>query len=382
VATSTPTQLAPPPQPPSSTLPPPLPSTWPVPQSIGVRLVAYLIDLVIAGIVATIAAGVTLVVAGGPDAITPGSRLLLDVVIWAVSFSYFFLLEGGTGKTAGKAILGLRVVRAAEPWRTTWGGALLRNVLRPVDFIFFGLPGIALIGTTARRQRLGDMAGKTVVVKHLPWNQVPWQFAPAYPGLMPCPLCGGPIWVGMTVCNHCGAYWVPDAQSHDAGSPVQGFEGQPLADETLDQAAALSPSSVPAAPSPSSAPPSVPAAPPAEPPDPAPARDELLALLHDDDGWVRCLAARELVAQDPTDVAAASAALDSCDPLMRLRLVDLLARQPGPASEPLLAHLSSDRNGEVAEQAQGALRFVRSQSQPDWPGPARPPAPAPPTPGP
>jgi uncharacterized RDD family membrane protein YckC len=305
-----------------------LPSTWPVPQSIGVRLLAYLIDLVIIAVGSSVAAGVIVAAAGGPSAVSPDARLLVDLVLWSLGFLYFFLFEGGVGKTAGKAILGLRVVRVADPWRTTWGGAFLRTLLRPVDFILLGLPGVALIGATASRQRLGDMAGRTLVVKLKPWHEVPWQFAPAFPGLMPCPLCGRPMWVGMTVCNHCGAYWVPAAPQQAAAAPIASAATQsgPLAR--------------------------------------VPARDELLALLHDDDAWVRCLAVRELVAQDPADIDTAGPALDSCDPLLRLRLVDLVARDPDPASDPLLVRLCGDRNSEVADQAQGALRYVRSLQSP------------------
>ncbi len=192
-------------------MPPPLPSTWPVPQSVGIRLGAFLIDVVIYFVASFVIGFVYGAAVYDPYGPTPDAHTGLRILIYAFLFLYFFVLQGAFGATAGQAILGLRVVRAADPWKTSWGGAFVRTLLLPVDLFFFGLVGILTVVSSAKRQRIGDMAGRTVVVKKLPWHRVPWKFAPVMPGLMPCPICHGPIWSGMTVCNHCGARWVPDA---------------------------------------------------------------------------------------------------------------------------------------------------------------------------
>ena len=78
---------------------------------------------------------------------------------------YFVLLEGLSGVTFGKWIVGLRVVRVDGSAPGLIKG-LLRNVLRIVD----GLPalsilGIVLIVATAERTRFGDLIAGTRVVK-------------------------------------------------------------------------------------------------------------------------------------------------------------------------------------------------------------------------
>jgi uncharacterized RDD family membrane protein YckC len=98
---------------------------------------------------------------------------LQDARIWeiglgwlALEFVYHFVLEWAWGTTIGKWILGLRVTEL-DGSRLTFRGALLRNLLRPIDAqVPFGLIlGIALILRTRRGQRLGDLAGRTVVVR-------------------------------------------------------------------------------------------------------------------------------------------------------------------------------------------------------------------------
>ena len=87
-------------------------------------------------------------------------------VLWVAGvFLYYFLTEALTGRTLGKAVLGLRVVRADDgsdpsPWAIAG-----RTVLRVVDAlpIFYGL-GAFVILVNPSRQRIGDLAARTVVV--------------------------------------------------------------------------------------------------------------------------------------------------------------------------------------------------------------------------
>jgi uncharacterized RDD family membrane protein YckC len=84
----------------------------------------------------------------------------------AVQIVYHGLFEWlSDGQTPGKRLLGLRVVReGGQP--LDMAAALMRNLLRPIDFlpVFFGL-GVALALLTARTQRLGDMLACTVVIR-------------------------------------------------------------------------------------------------------------------------------------------------------------------------------------------------------------------------
>lgn len=90
--------------------------------------------------------------------------LILCIVILVVYHSYYVLFESESGQTPGKKVLGLRVV-TLEGGRITRRQALIREVLRwYVDIIFF-LPAFISIYSTVRRQRVGDIFAKTMVVQ-------------------------------------------------------------------------------------------------------------------------------------------------------------------------------------------------------------------------
>jgi uncharacterized RDD family membrane protein YckC len=88
----------------------------------------------------------------------------LCIAFLLVMVLYFVLLEGLTGVTLGKWIVGLRVERVGGG-RPGLARGLMRTVLRLVD----GLPvlnivGIILIATSAERARFGDRVAGTRVV--------------------------------------------------------------------------------------------------------------------------------------------------------------------------------------------------------------------------
>jgi uncharacterized RDD family membrane protein YckC len=86
------------------------------------------------------------------------------VALFVVVLAYYIVLEAVQGKTVGKMILGLRTVREdGQPM--TWGTSAARNVLRIVDGLFFYLVGFIVAMTNAKRQRIGDMLAKTIVVQ-------------------------------------------------------------------------------------------------------------------------------------------------------------------------------------------------------------------------
>jgi uncharacterized RDD family membrane protein YckC len=86
---------------------------------------------------------------------------------WAVLFlgiGYYVLCESASGATLGKRIVGIRVVDE-DGDHITFGAAVVRNLLRLVDGLFFYVVGALFALTSARGQRLGDRAAHTVVVR-------------------------------------------------------------------------------------------------------------------------------------------------------------------------------------------------------------------------
>lgn len=125
----------------------------------GIRAVAVIIDFVV-----WVAIGYVIAVATGS---TTGSGFDLEglpAVLWFLSFfAYYIVLEGQFGQTVGKWAVGLTVVReSGNP--IDYRDALVRNVLRIVDGLFFYLVGAILVYRSETNQRLGDSVGNTVVV--------------------------------------------------------------------------------------------------------------------------------------------------------------------------------------------------------------------------
>lgn len=102
--------------------------------------------------------------AGGAGFALEGAAAMLYMAIgFALWLGYYTYLEGTSGATIGKRILGLQVVRL-DGGKIDMRQALIRNLLRIVDGFFTYLVGAVLIWTSPTRQRLGDrIAGTTVV---------------------------------------------------------------------------------------------------------------------------------------------------------------------------------------------------------------------------
>jgi uncharacterized RDD family membrane protein YckC len=138
-------------------------------QGVGVRLAAQAVDaafLLLVFILVSYAA--YLVMAGAGEFAIVGeepSSLPFWVAFLSGSFLYYWIGEGVWGRTLGKRLFDLRVVRA-DGAPAGLGRALVRTLLRPVD----ALPaayvlGACVIWLTRRDQRLGDLAAGTVVVR-------------------------------------------------------------------------------------------------------------------------------------------------------------------------------------------------------------------------
>jgi uncharacterized RDD family membrane protein YckC len=94
---------------------------------------------------------------GGPAAIV----VLLTT---AVALVYFVLMEGIAGATLGKMALAVRVVRR-DNVAPDLAAALVRNLLRIIDGIAVYLVGLIAALLSPLRQRFGDRAAGTIVVR-------------------------------------------------------------------------------------------------------------------------------------------------------------------------------------------------------------------------
>jgi uncharacterized RDD family membrane protein YckC len=132
---------------------------------LGSRIGAALIDALLLGLLLVLAAfGVFGLVDRFPDpmlAIGIGWLVLMVMVI-----GYFVAFEAlNDGRTPGKAAFSIRVV-GIDGSPVGFGASMVRNLLRLVDlFPLFPLLGPIAILASDSNQRLGDMAGRTVVIR-------------------------------------------------------------------------------------------------------------------------------------------------------------------------------------------------------------------------
>jgi uncharacterized RDD family membrane protein YckC len=135
---------------------------------LGSRFLAYAVDLALQLIVFAIFANVLDDIVGSD--VTEATQLVVTgaLVTFALIdfvFSFVILEMMFSGRSIGKRLAGLRVVRVGgQP--VGFLASVLRNLLRIVDF----LPGVYLFGSvlvlsTTRNQRLGDLAADTIVIR-------------------------------------------------------------------------------------------------------------------------------------------------------------------------------------------------------------------------
>jgi uncharacterized RDD family membrane protein YckC len=145
---------------------------------LGLRIAAALIDLAILSVLLVVLSAAT------GEAIVERGRVSfflggLDAVVFlALALGYYFALEAAIGQTVGKLLVGLRVV-GSDGGRPSARAVGLRTALRAVDWLpaFYLVGFVATLATGPRRQRLGDLAARTSVVRTLPVRQ--WGLAAA-----------------------------------------------------------------------------------------------------------------------------------------------------------------------------------------------------------
>lgn len=127
--------------------------------SVGRRTLAFLID----ALMLLVAASIIFALPGTAFYDDhPAAAGVIFFLVATAAFNYFAVCEWKWGgRTVGKKALGIRVI-GEDGESPGFGAASMRNLMRLVDVF---LIGPVLIGGSERRQRLGDQAAHTVVVR-------------------------------------------------------------------------------------------------------------------------------------------------------------------------------------------------------------------------
>lgn len=137
----------------------PLSDELPPLASVGRRMAAYAIDIVVLVFIAVIvvfAAGID-----PEDSDTQNQQLAIYAII---TLLYFTICEALTSQTVGKRLTGIKVV-TLDGQPISWGKSAGRNLMRIID----SLPALYIVGLIVmsrndRLQRLGDKAAGTIVI--------------------------------------------------------------------------------------------------------------------------------------------------------------------------------------------------------------------------
>ncbi len=91
--------------------------------------------------------------------------LLTNLAIVVFPVAYYVYFESRKGQTVGKMVSGIKVIREDTGEAPDMKAALIRTLLRIVDGLFAYLVGFLIASNSEKRQRLGDMAAHTLVVR-------------------------------------------------------------------------------------------------------------------------------------------------------------------------------------------------------------------------
>ena len=129
---------------------------------LAARGIEALIDLVLSYVILYIVAAATGSTTEGGGFYLSNGALYLGLALCLASF---VVCEALWGATLGKLATNLRVVREDDGGPIGWSNAIIRNLMRFIDGLVFYLVGFICICVTSRRQRLGDLAAGTMVVR-------------------------------------------------------------------------------------------------------------------------------------------------------------------------------------------------------------------------
>jgi uncharacterized RDD family membrane protein YckC len=158
--------------------------SWPV-AGLGARTFAYLADLVaifllwVLGLVVYSIWGdllQELQALSWAGQLVAVAAVLLSGWGWDVAWEVL-----GGGRTPGKRLVGLRVIRA-DGGPVGLGESLARNLLRAVEVPLGYAPAVLAVGLGPRRQRLGDLVAGTLVVRERRYDLSRYGASPAAAG--------------------------------------------------------------------------------------------------------------------------------------------------------------------------------------------------------
>ncbi|UCE73613.1 MAG: RDD family protein [Methanomassiliicoccales archaeon] len=134
------------------------------------RFVAFLIDMILISV-----AIIILFIIGGiiglydlTDILAPQNLVWLwafALWLWVAQAVYFTIFEGWWGQTPGKRMIRI-IVSTDEREKCGFMDAFTRNVVRLLDTVlFFYIISVIMMSIYPKKQRIGDMVAKTVVLK-------------------------------------------------------------------------------------------------------------------------------------------------------------------------------------------------------------------------
>ncbi|HTX70713.1 MAG TPA: RDD family protein [Thermoleophilia bacterium] len=131
--------------------------------------------------------------------IAASSNAQVDLLLFAALFVYYLVLEAIFSASIGKLVLGMRVVMRDGGARATGLAVVIRNLVRIPEAMLLYVPAGVSYLASPRRQRLGDHAARTVVVRRRPVRApagypAPLPYGP--PGAAPGPAPGAPAAAG------------------------------------------------------------------------------------------------------------------------------------------------------------------------------------------
>jgi uncharacterized RDD family membrane protein YckC len=161
--------------------------------SVGERILAALLDLVIKIAYSVVVYNVILGLTGLDDmiskmnqwsAVAINSLLFLPVMFYSLVQETFF-----EGQTIGKKALKIKVIKI-DGYQAGFSDYLIRWVFRPIEiWYFFIVVGLIALITTKKTQRLGDIAAGTgiislkndITINHTILREVANNYVPVYP---------------------------------------------------------------------------------------------------------------------------------------------------------------------------------------------------------
>jgi uncharacterized RDD family membrane protein YckC len=142
--------------------PPPSPVSQETTRVTGRRVIQYIIDYILAGIIPGLAYWL---LDRGSGFLGGLGWLLATAIALAVYYWYWVERPRGTGgQTFGMQLFGLRII-SKDGGPASTAQLFIRGILLIVDTLFFGLVGFLTIICSRYRQRVGDHAAGTLVVE-------------------------------------------------------------------------------------------------------------------------------------------------------------------------------------------------------------------------